>query len=42
MAIPGPLKQRDGFLWVCDAQWSHDGQETVGEGFLWDCYAVVQ
>ena len=22
-------------------QWPHDGQETVGEGFLWDCYAVV-
>lgn len=33
MAIPGPLKQRDGFLWVCDAQQSHDGRETVCEGF---------
>ncbi len=22
-------------------QWSHDGQETVGKGFLWDCYAMV-
>ena len=21
--------------------WSHDEQETVGEGFLWDCYALV-
>ena len=21
--------------------WSFAGQETIGEGFLWDCYAVV-
>ena len=26
---------------VIVTQWSHDGQETVGKGFLWDCYAMV-